>query len=78
MPFIIDKYNWDGINYLSEKDDSENFEKNNLEIALNILYAKNVYAKKYIPPTFQNITQIVKNKWSFSWFQTDEDDIILQ
>ena len=27
-PFI-DKYNWEGINYPSEKDDWKNFEKNN-------------------------------------------------
>ena len=38
-PFI-NKYNWKGINFPSEKDDSKNFEKNNVTIALNILYAK--------------------------------------
>ena len=34
------KYNWEGINFPSEKDDWKKFEKNNLRIALNILYAK--------------------------------------
>ena len=43
---LIDKYNWEGINYRSEKDDWKIFEKNNLAIALNILYAK--YEKIYL------------------------------
>ena len=55
-PFI-NKYNWEGINFLSEKHDWEN-----VKIALNVLYAKK---KKYILLMFQNITQIVKNKVFF-------------
>ena len=39
-PFIK-KNNWEGINYLSEKDDRKKCEKNNLTIALNVLFAKN-------------------------------------
>ena len=38
-PFI-NKYNWERINIPSEKDDWEKFEKNNVTIALNVLYAK--------------------------------------
>ena len=38
-PFI-NKYNWEGINFPSEKDDWKNFEKNNVTTALNFLYAK--------------------------------------
>ena len=38
-PFI-DKYNWEGINYPSEKDDWKKFEKNNLTITRNVLYVK--------------------------------------
>ena len=38
-PFI-NKYNWEGINYPSEKDNCKKFEKNNGTIALNVLYAK--------------------------------------
>ena len=38
-PFIS-KYNWEGINFPSEKDDWKKFEKNNVKIALNVLYAK--------------------------------------
>ena len=42
-----------------KKNDWKQFEKNNVIIALNVLYAKK---EKYILLTFQNITQIVKNK----------------
>ena len=38
-PFI-NKYNWEGINFQSEKDDWKKIEKNNRTIALNVFYAK--------------------------------------
>ena len=38
-PFI-NKYKWEGINFPLEKDDWETFEKNNVTISLNVLYAK--------------------------------------
>ena len=38
-PFI-NKYNWDEINYPSEKYDWNKFEKNYVTIALNVLYVK--------------------------------------
>ena len=37
---VINKYNWKGINFPSEKDNWEKFEKNNVTNALNVLYAK--------------------------------------
>ena len=37
---FINKYNWEGINFPSEKDDWKKIEKNNVTIALNVLYAK--------------------------------------
>ena len=37
---FTNKYNWERINYQSEEDDWKKIEKNNLTIALNILYAK--------------------------------------
>ena len=37
---FINKYNWEGINFPSEKDDWKKFEKNNVTIALNVLYVK--------------------------------------
>ena len=43
-PFI-NKYNWEGINYPSGKDNCKKFENNNVTIALNVLYAKK---EKYI------------------------------
>ena len=58
---FINKYKWEGINYPSEKDDWKKFEKNNVTIAVNVLYA--IYI--YILLIFQNITQIVKNKLFF-------------
>ena len=60
-PFI-NKYNWGGINFPSEKDDWKKFEKNNVTIAIIISYAKK---KKYILLMFQNITQIIKNRLFF-------------
>ena len=38
-PFI-EKYNWEGIDYLSGKGDWKKFEKNNLTTPLNVLFAK--------------------------------------
>ena len=38
----IDKYNWEEINYPSEKNDWKKFRKNGLGIALNILHAKKI------------------------------------
>ena len=58
-PFI-NKYYWQGINFPSEKDDWNNFEKNNVTIALNVLYAK-----KCILLISQNVTQLVKSKLIF-------------
>ena len=62
-PFIS-KYNWEGINYPSEKDDWKKNYKNdlnvNLKLNLNVLYEK-----IYILLMFQNITKTVKNKSFF-------------
>ena len=52
---FINKYNWEEITFPSEKDDWKKFEKNNVTIALNILYAKK--EKKYILILFQKITR---------------------
>ena len=60
-PFI-NKHNWEIINYPSEKDDWKKNMKNNVKIALNVLYSKK---KKYILLMFQNITQIAKSKLFF-------------
>ena len=60
---FINKYNWEGINFPSEKNDWEIFRKSNATIALNVLFAKK--EKKYILLNLENITQIVKNKLLF-------------
>ena len=58
---FINNYNWEGINFPSEKD-WKKFEKNNVTIVFNVLYAKK---EKYILFMFQNITQTVKHKLFF-------------
>ena len=50
-PFI-DKYNCEGVNYTSERDDWEKCEKNNPMIALKVFYSKkekiyDAYISKY-------------------------------
>ena len=61
---FVSKHNREGINYPSEKDEWREFDKNNLTIALNVLYAKN--EKICILPKFQNTTQIVKKCYYFN------------
>ena len=36
----MNKYNWEKINFPSEKDDWKKFEKNNVTVTLNVFYAK--------------------------------------
>ena len=38
--YFTNKCGWEGINLPSEKDNWKKFEKNNVTIALNVLYAK--------------------------------------
>ena len=64
-PFI-NKYNWEGIIFPSEKDDWKKFEKDTVTIALSFSYAKK---KKYILLMFQNITQTLKKSRSFNNFK---------
>ena len=52
MKPFINKYTWKGINVPSEKDNWKKFGKNNVTIALNVLYIKK--KKKYILLIFQN------------------------
>ena len=40
MKPFTNKYNWEGINVSSEKDDWKKIEKNSVTIALNVLYAR--------------------------------------
>ena len=40
IKLFINKCKWEGINYPSKLDDWKTFEKNNLTIALDILYIK--------------------------------------
>ena len=46
IKLFVNKYNWEGINFQSEKYNQKKFEKNNVTNALNVLHAKrekNIY-----------------------------------
>ena len=51
---IINKYNWEGLNFRSKKRLEKTLKKNNGTIPVNFLCAKK---KNYILPRFENITQ---------------------
>ena len=53
---FINKCKLEGINFPSGKGDCKKFEKNNVAIALNVLYTKK---EKNILVIFQNITQVI-------------------
>ena len=59
---LVRKCNWKGIYYTSEKDDWNKFEESIQRLLLMFCMLKK---KKYILPTFQNVTQGVKNKLIF-------------
>ena len=59
---FINKYNWERINFPSEKHDWKIFLKNNVTVAFNVFMLKK---KKSILPLFQIIAQVVKNKLFF-------------
>ena len=54
------------MNFPSIKDDWKKIAKNNVTIALNVLYVKK---EKHVMLMFQNITQIVKRRYSFNDFK---------
>ena len=56
-PFI-NKCNWKGINYPSKQSDWKTIEKNNLTVALNILYTK----EKEIFPAFISNHNLIREK----------------
>ena len=56
----MNEYNWEKINYLSEKDDWKI--KKNLTIAFNVLYDKR---EKNLSCLFSKTTKIAKDKLSF-------------
>ena len=62
IKIFVNEYDWEGINFPSEKNDWKKVQKNNVSIAIIDFYAKK---KKYILLMFQNITQIVKSNLFF-------------
>ena len=82
-PFI-NKYNSEGMNYASEKDDWKKFEKNNVTIAFNVLYAKKIY-RAYVSKHNSNcekqvILLMISNgeKQCVASLKNDNNVIILQ
>ena len=79
---FINEYNWKGTNYPSEKGDWKIFEKNNLTVAINVLYSKkeitySAYVskhnsnreKQFILLMISNGGIIQKKKWLFLLFE---------
>ena len=60
-PFI-NRYNWEGRNFPSEKYEWKKFVKNKIIFTLNVLY---VEKEKYILLMVQNVTQTVEKKLFF-------------
>ena len=55
IKLFINKYKWKGINFLSEKSDWQKIAKNNVTIALNVLYAKKEKTyPAYVPKTVKS------------------------
>ena len=70
-PFV-NKYNWKGTNFPSEKDDWEKFKKNNVTIALNVLYAKKekiypAYVLKHNSNREKQVILLMISNWEKQW-----------
>ena len=63
-PFLV-KYNWEGINSPSAKDDWKQFEKNNPKIAVNVLYE----TEMQIGPVY--ILKIQSKLWKINYSVND-------
>ena len=70
---VINKYNLEGLNYLSKKYDRKIFEKNDVRIGLNVLYAK----KEKIYPTYvSKLDSNCEKQVNFLMIQTERNDSI--
>ena len=58
IKLFVNKYGWNEINYISRTGNWKKFDKSNPTIVLNDLCVKKWL---YIPPVFQNTTQIMKD-----------------
>ena len=63
IKLFINKYNWEGKNFPSEKDGWKKCEKNNVTVALNVLYAKD--EKIYLAFVSKDNTNREKTSYSF-------------
>ena len=82
-PFI-NKYNWEGINFPSQKDNWKKIEKNNGTTALNILYAKNekiypAYISKYNSNSEKQVTLLmISNREAMALSCSQENTSIIK
>ena len=60
---LLNKYKWKGINFPSKKDAWKRIEKNNVRIALNVLYSK----KEKIYPAYVSKQNSNREKELFFW-----------
>ena len=73
IKLFTNKYIWEGIDFPSEKDDCETFEKNNnVTIALNVLYANKekiypAYVSKYNSNREKQVTVLMISNGKKQW-----------
>ena len=63
---FINKYNWEGINFTSEKNDWKKTEKNSVTMVLNVLHSKK---EKIYPPYISKDNLNCKKSFSFIDFK---------
>ena len=72
LKVYINQYNWKNIKFRSDKEDWKNFEQNNKEIILNILFVP--YNKKEIEPTCTSKYNHKRKKQVILLMITDDDN----
>ena len=65
IELFTNKYNWEEINFPSRKDYQKAFEKNNVTIALNVLYPK----KEKLYPAF--VSKHNSKQWKTNYYFSD-------
>ena len=69
-PFI-NRYNREGITFLSKKDDWKKFEKNNVSIAPNVLYAKREKTSYCFNVRNREKWHYLTEKWHYQHYQEE-------
>ena len=69
MKLFVNKYNWEGINFPSEKNDWNKFEKNNVKFTPNILHTE----KEKIYPAYDSKHNSNRKKQVILLMTSNED-----